>query len=99
MNRHPPNAGKGRKKGVLNKTTEAARALLDGEAETITRKCIEMAKEGHPIALKLVMERMVPPTKIIDIQGGMRVDFNIFMPTSLESNVIEVIEDTRKEIE
>jgi len=38
----------------------AAEALLDGEAETITRKAIERAIEGDPTALRLCLERIIP---------------------------------------
>ena len=54
---------KGRPKGLLNKTTLAAQVLLDGEAEALTRKAIEKAKEGDIAALKLCLERIVPPRK------------------------------------
>jgi hypothetical protein len=41
----------------------AAEALLDGEAEALTRKAIEMALEGDPVALRLCIERILPPRK------------------------------------
>jgi hypothetical protein len=41
----------GKLKGTRNKTTLAVEALLDGEAETITRKAIELAKDGDLAAL------------------------------------------------
>jgi hypothetical protein len=53
----------GRPKGSLNTTTLAAQALLDGEAETLTRKAIELAKGGDLAALRLCMDRLVPPRK------------------------------------
>ena len=53
----------GRPKGSRNKATVLAEQLLDGEAEEITRACIERAKEGDPTALKLVMERLLPRRK------------------------------------
>ena len=37
----------------------AAIAILDGEAEELTRLCIEKAKEGDMTAMRLVMERRV----------------------------------------
>ena len=52
--------GAGRPKGALNRTTLAARALLDHEAEQITRRCVEMAKAGDTTALRLGLERLVP---------------------------------------
>jgi hypothetical protein len=53
----------GRPKGALNKATLATQALLDGEAEVLTRKVVELAKEGHPAALRLCLERLLPPRK------------------------------------
>jgi len=37
--------------------------VLDGEAETITRTCIEAAKAGDMTAIRLVLERLLPPAK------------------------------------
>jgi hypothetical protein len=53
----------GKPKGALNHATRAAQALLDGEADAITRKCIEMALKGDVTAIKLCMERLVPVRK------------------------------------
>ena len=50
----------GRPAGSRNKATLAIDALLDGEAEALTRKAIEMAKLGDNQALKLCMDRIVP---------------------------------------
>lgn len=50
----------GKPAGTRNATTLAVEQLLDGEAEAITRKAIEMAKEGDTIALRLVLERVAP---------------------------------------
>ena len=54
---------KGRPKGALNKATMAAQKLLDGEAQTITQKAVDLAKEGNPVALRLCLERLLPPRK------------------------------------
>jgi hypothetical protein len=53
----------GRPKGSRNKTTLALEALLDGEAEVLTRKAIEMALDGDTTAMRLVMDRIMPPRK------------------------------------
>ena len=53
----------GRPKGARNKATLALEALLDGEAEAVTRKAIEMALEGDTTAMRLVMDRIMPPRK------------------------------------
>jgi hypothetical protein len=41
----------------------AVQVLLDGEAEALTRKCIELAKDGDTTALRLCMERIAPAVK------------------------------------
>jgi hypothetical protein len=53
----------GRPLGSRNKTTQAVDALLDGEAETLTRKAIEKAKEGDTTALRLCLDRIAPVRK------------------------------------
>jgi Family of unknown function (DUF5681) len=53
----------GRPKGSLNATTLAAQALLEGEAEALTRKAIDLAKGGDITALRLCIDRLVPPRK------------------------------------
>jgi hypothetical protein len=53
----------GRPRGSRHKATLAAEALLDGEAEALTRKAIEKAKEGDGAALRLCLERIVPARK------------------------------------
>jgi hypothetical protein len=41
----------------------AAEVLLEGEAEKLTRKCIEMALAGDTVALRLCLERIYPARK------------------------------------
>jgi hypothetical protein len=53
----------GRPKGARHKSTMAALALLEGEAQALTRKAIEEAMGGNMVALKLCLERLVPPAK------------------------------------
>jgi hypothetical protein len=37
--------------------------LLEGEADTITRKAIELAKAGDLIAIRICMDRLLPPRR------------------------------------
>jgi hypothetical protein len=53
----------GRSRRQRNKTTLAVEALLDGEAETLTRKAIELAKAGDLAALRVCLDRIAPPRK------------------------------------
>jgi len=57
----PGNPGK--PKGARSRATLAAEALLDGEAEKLTRTAIDKALEGDSVALRLCLERLVPPRK------------------------------------
>ena len=54
---------KGCPTGSRHKATVAAQALLDGESEALTRKCVELALDGDMTALRLCLERIVPPRK------------------------------------
>src|SRR5690349_6709266 len=53
----------GRPVGSRHRTTLAMDALLDGEAEALTRKAIELAKEGDMVALRLCLDRLLPALK------------------------------------
>ena len=53
----------GKPKGARNKTTMAIEALLEGEADALARKVIEMAKDGDGPALRMCLDRLAPPRK------------------------------------
>jgi hypothetical protein len=53
----------GKPRGARHKATLAAEALLDGEVERLTRKAIERALEGDGVALRLCLERLIPPRR------------------------------------
>jgi hypothetical protein len=53
----------GKPKGSRNQITLAIEALLDGEGEALTKKAIELAKTGDMQALRLCLDRLVPPRK------------------------------------
>jgi hypothetical protein len=53
----------GRPRGSRNSATLAVETLLSGEAERLTRKCIELALSGDTTALRLALERLCPPRR------------------------------------
>jgi hypothetical protein len=53
----------GRPKGARNKATLAVQALLAGEAEALARRAVELALDGDTTAMRLCLERIVPPQK------------------------------------
>jgi len=52
---------RGRPVGRRNNKTLAAAVLLEGESEALTRKAVELALAGDPTALRLCIERILPP--------------------------------------
>ena len=58
----------GRPKGARNRTTQAVLALLEGEAEALSRKAVEMALAGDSVALRLCLDRLAPPRKDNPVQ-------------------------------
>jgi uncharacterized protein DUF5681 len=53
----------GKPKGTRNRATMLAEQLLDGEAEAIVRTVLEKAKRGDMIALRLCLDRILPPRR------------------------------------
>lgn len=74
----------GKPKGARHKVTQAAMTLLEGEAETLIRKAIELALNGDITALKLCLDRLVPALK------------SISPPIRLEEGVPDTLTDTAK---
>lgn len=53
----------GRKHGSRNKATKAIESMMAGEAEALTRRCIDLAFKGDPTALKICFDRIAPVRK------------------------------------
>lgn len=53
----------GKPPGSRNRITKTLDELMDGEADAITRKAIEMAKAGDTVALRMCMDRIAPVRK------------------------------------
>jgi hypothetical protein len=53
----------GRPAGARNKKTLAAAVLLEGEAEALTRRAVDLALAGDPTAMRLCIERILPPCR------------------------------------
>jgi hypothetical protein len=57
----------GRKPGSKNRATDVAAALLDGEAEVLMRKAIEIAKAGDRDMLKFLLGRILPRERLVKL--------------------------------
>jgi hypothetical protein len=55
-----PAGNPGRPSGSRNRSTVVVEALVDGEAQELLRKGIELAKAGDPTMLRFFLERLVP---------------------------------------
>jgi hypothetical protein len=55
-------------KGARHKCLLSVEALLDGEAEGLTRKAIELALSGDTTALRLCIKRILPARKDRPVQ-------------------------------
>src|ERR1700730_3713521 len=53
----------GRPAGARNRKTLAAAVLLEGEAEALTRRAMDLALAGDPTAMRLCIERILPPCR------------------------------------
>jgi hypothetical protein len=51
----------GKPRGCRNRSTRAAQLLLEGEAEALTRKAVDLALGGDPAALRLCLDRLMAP--------------------------------------
>jgi hypothetical protein len=58
----------GRPRGARHKTTLAIEALLEGQAEKLTEKAIQMALAGDITAMRLCLDRLAPAPKDRPIQ-------------------------------
>lgn len=59
----------GRPVGSRNRATVAAQALLDGDAERLTQAAIAQALAGDSQAMRLCLERILPPVRERPIAG------------------------------
>jgi hypothetical protein len=58
----------GKPKGTRNRTTILAQNLLEGEAEALVRKVVQLALDGDLTCLRICLERLVPPKKDAPIE-------------------------------
>jgi hypothetical protein len=53
----------GTKRGSRHKASLIAECLLDGETKELVRKAIDLALKGDTVALRLCLERILPPLR------------------------------------
>jgi hypothetical protein len=53
----------GRPPGTAKRATQVMQLLLDGEAQTLTRRAVELALDGNTTALRMCLDRIGPPRR------------------------------------
>jgi Family of unknown function (DUF5681) len=81
----------GMPKGTRHKAIMAAEALLDGESDALTRKAVEMALAGDTVAMRLCLERIVPPRKDRPVAFPLPKIENPAGATNLMSAMLEAV--------
>jgi hypothetical protein len=54
---------RGAARGSRHKASLLAESLIDGETQQLTRKAIDLALTGDTVALRLCLERILPPVR------------------------------------
>ncbi len=85
----PGNAG--RPRGTRLKVTRAVEELLEGEAEKLSRKAIDLALEGDTTALRLCLERIAPPRKDAPVQFDLPEFSNASEAASAASAILKSV--------
>jgi hypothetical protein len=62
------NGNPGRNPGSKNRITVVAAALLDGDAEALVRKAVELAKAGDVHMLKFLLGRILPRERVVKLE-------------------------------
>jgi hypothetical protein len=87
------NGNAGRPKGARNKATQAVLALLEGEAEALSRKAVELALAGDSVALRLCLDRIAPPRKDSPVQFAIPRMTTAHDATQAAGGVLEAVAD------
>ena len=81
----------GRPLGARNQRTLALEELMDGEIEAITRKAIEAAKAGDIAAIRLVMDRVLPPARSRPISIDLPVLTDAASVASAQAEILKAV--------
>jgi hypothetical protein len=82
---------KGKSPGTRHKATQAALELLGGDLEAITQECIRQAKEGNLMAVKLVLDKLIPSAKELPLSLSLpKVEGAADLPAALSAVMVAV---------
>ena len=84
---------KGKRPGTRHNTTQAALKLLGGDLEAITQECIRQAKEGNLMAVKLVLDKLIPSAKELPLSLSLpKVEGAADLPAALSAVMVAVVQ-------
>jgi len=94
----------GRPPGTKNKIKLLAEALISDKCEPVTKMLLKIAlEEGHKdqmTAIKLVMERILPPVREVNVRQDTQTSINVivegvqaFVKEAIDAEIIEVEEE------
>ena len=83
----------GRPQGSRNKATLLMEQMFEGAIEKLTRKVIEMAQEGNIGAMKICMERLLPPCEDRPIRLDLPAIENMAQVSAALTTVVAGIAD------
>ena len=78
----------GTRPGTRHRATTAAMALLEGEAEAPTRRCVELALAGDTTALRLCLERLLPKSRAVRLPLPLRTLADLEAATDAVSDAL-----------
>jgi len=77
---------KGKSPGTRHKATQAALEMLGGDLEAITQECLRQAKEGNLMAVKLVLDKLIPSAKELPLSLSLpKVEGAATLPAALSA--------------
>ena len=83
----------GKKPGTRHRARRLAETLLDGEAVELVKKCVEMAIDGDSAAMRICMDRLVPPRKSRPINIDLPAVDTCAGISQAQSVVVQVVAD------
>ena len=94
----------GRPPGTKNKVKMLAEALISDKCEPVTKMLLKIAlEEGHKdqmTAIKLVMERILPPVREVNVKQDTQTSINVivegvqaFVKEAIDAEIVEFIEE------
>ena len=85
------NGNPGKPMGSRHRATLAIENLLEGDAERLGRKAIELALEGDTTALRLCLERIAPPKKDGPVEFDMPSAGNVREAATVAQAVLSAV--------